>query len=81
MHTHVKWRHFQSGVILWDVRRYCRYGVGYRDLEQSPEFAALWHSHATGKAIHHGRTSSTYTYATLQFPDNPSLRLAIYSPL
>ncbi len=56
-------------------------------LEQSPEFAALWHSHAieashaTGKAIHHGRTSSTYTYAMLQFPDNPSLRLAIYSPL
>ncbi len=29
-----KWRHFQGEVILWAVRWYCRYGVGYRDLEQ-----------------------------------------------
>ena len=29
-----KGRHFESGIVLWAVRRYCRYGVSYRDLEQ-----------------------------------------------
>jgi transposase, IS6 family len=29
-----KWRHFQDEVILWAIRRYCRYGMSYRDLEQ-----------------------------------------------
>ena len=25
-------RHFEGEVILWAVRRYCRYGIGYREL-------------------------------------------------
>jgi transposase-like protein len=29
-----KRRHFQGEMILWAVRWYCRYGVGYRDLRQ-----------------------------------------------
>lgn len=29
-----KWRRFQSDVILWAVRWYCRCGIRYRDLEQ-----------------------------------------------
>ena len=29
-----KGRHFEGGIVLWAVRWYCRYGVGYRDLEQ-----------------------------------------------
>ena len=27
-----KWRHFRGEIILWAVRKYCQYGVGYRDL-------------------------------------------------
>lgn len=30
----VKWRHFGSEIGLWAVRRYYRYGISYRDLEQ-----------------------------------------------
>ncbi len=29
-----KWRHFEGEIILWAVRWYCRYGIGYRDLER-----------------------------------------------
>ena len=29
-----KGRHFEAEIVLWAVRRYCRYGVSYRDLEQ-----------------------------------------------
>jgi transposase, IS6 family len=29
-----KGRHFEGAIVLWAVRRYCRYGVSYRDLEQ-----------------------------------------------
>jgi len=29
-----KGRHFESEIVLWAVRWYCRYGVSYRDLEQ-----------------------------------------------
>jgi transposase, IS6 family len=29
-----KWRHFEGAIILWAVRWYYRYGIGYRDLEQ-----------------------------------------------
>ena len=29
-----KWRHFQSGLILLNVRWYLRYGLSYRDLEE-----------------------------------------------
>src|SRR3546814_5586308 len=32
--TDFKWRHFQGDVILWAVRRYCRYPISYRDLEE-----------------------------------------------
>lgn len=28
-----KWRHFDREVILWVVRRFCRYGISYRDFE------------------------------------------------
>ena len=27
-------RHFRGEVILWAVRRYCRYGISYRELEE-----------------------------------------------
>lgn len=30
----VSGRCYPKGVILWAVRRYCRYGVSYRDLEE-----------------------------------------------
>ncbi|EDX83598.1 hypothetical protein S7335_778 [Synechococcus sp. PCC 7335] len=29
-----KWRHFQSGIILLNVRWYLRYGLSYRDIEE-----------------------------------------------
>ena len=29
-----KWRHFQSDIILLNVRWYCRYSLSYRDLEE-----------------------------------------------
>lgn len=29
-----KWRHFLPGVILLNVRWYCRYALSYRDLEE-----------------------------------------------
>jgi transposase-like protein len=32
--TDFKGRHFEGEIVLWAVRWYCRYGVGYRDLEQ-----------------------------------------------
>ena len=28
-----KGRHFRGDIVLWAVRRYCRYSVSYRDLE------------------------------------------------
>ena len=29
-----KWQHFQSVIILWAVRWYCKYGISYRGLEE-----------------------------------------------
>jgi transposase-like protein len=29
-----KWRHFQGEIILLNVRRYLRYSLSYRDLEE-----------------------------------------------
>jgi transposase, IS6 family len=29
-----KWRQFTGEVILWAVRRYCRYGISYRELAE-----------------------------------------------
>jgi transposase, IS6 family len=29
-----KGRHFWGRIVLWAVRWYCGYGIGYRDLEQ-----------------------------------------------
>ncbi len=29
-----KGRHFESEIVLWAVRWYCRYGISYRDLEE-----------------------------------------------
>ncbi len=29
-----KGRHLEGKIVLWAVRRYCRYGIIYRDLEQ-----------------------------------------------
>ena len=28
-----KGRHFRGEMVLWVVRRYCRYAISYRDLE------------------------------------------------
>ena len=30
-----KWRHYQGGVILGYVRWYCKYGISYRELEET----------------------------------------------
>src|SRR3546814_7136799 len=32
--TDFKWRHFQGDVMLWAVRRHCRYPISSRDLEE-----------------------------------------------
>jgi hypothetical protein len=32
--SELKGRHFEGEIVLWAVRRYCRYSVSYRDLEQ-----------------------------------------------
>ena len=29
-----KYRHFKHDIIIWVVRRYCKYNIGYRDLEE-----------------------------------------------
>ncbi len=29
-----KGRHFQRDIILWAVRRYCKYGFSYRELQE-----------------------------------------------
>jgi IS6 family transposase len=29
-----KGRHFQRDIILWAVRWYCKYGIGYRELQE-----------------------------------------------
>ncbi len=34
MRGEFKWRHFAGELILLCVRRYCRYGISYRDLEE-----------------------------------------------
>src|SRR5215213_2358914 len=42
-----KWRHFQGEIILWAVRWYCRYGTGYRDLEEMAQERGLSVDHTT----------------------------------
>ena len=32
--AHFKWNHFQDGIILFNVRWYCRYSLSYRNLEE-----------------------------------------------
>nr|ULG19990.1 IS6 family transposase [Yersinia frederiksenii] len=29
-----KGRHFQSAIILWAARWYCKYGISYRELQE-----------------------------------------------
>jgi transposase-like protein len=34
MYKEFRWRHFKGEIILWAVRWYCKYGIGYRELEE-----------------------------------------------
>ncbi len=43
----VKWRHFRGEIILRAVRRYCRCGVSYRDLEEMLEERGVSVDHTT----------------------------------
>src|SRR6202790_3920472 len=42
-----KWRHFQSDIILLCVRRYLRYALSYRDLEEMMLEQGLHVNHTT----------------------------------
>ncbi len=42
-----KWRHFEGEIILWAVRWYFRYGIGYRDLEQMMDERGVPVDHST----------------------------------
>ncbi len=42
-----KWRQFRSEIIPWAVRWHCRYGIGYRDLEEMPEERGAVVDHAS----------------------------------
>ncbi len=42
-----KWRHFQSDIILLNVRWYCRYALSYRDLEEMMRERGIEVDHAT----------------------------------
>ena len=40
-------RHFEGEVIPWAVRRYCRYGIGYRELAEMPAERGVHVDHTT----------------------------------
>ena len=42
-----KWRHFQSEIILLNVRWYCRYPLSYRNLEEMMQERGLSVDHST----------------------------------
>jgi transposase, IS6 family len=42
-----KWRHFQSDLILLNVRWYCRYSLSYRDLEEMMQERGVNVDHST----------------------------------
>ncbi|VEE02771.1 transposase [Legionella oakridgensis] len=42
-----KWRHFNVDLILKCVRWYCKYGIGYRDLEEMMAERGLAIDHTT----------------------------------
>ena len=42
-----KWKHFESEMILWGVRWYCRYAISYRNLQEMMEKRKLEVSHTT----------------------------------
>uniref|UniRef100_UPI002614DF52 IS6 family transposase n=1 Tax=Acaryochloris sp. IP29b_bin.148 TaxID=2969218 RepID=UPI002614DF52 len=42
-----KWRHYQSEIILLNVRWYCRYPLSYRDLEEMMMERGLEVDHST----------------------------------
>ena len=42
-----KWRHYAPAVILLCVRRYCRYSLSYRDLEEMMRKRGLTVDHVT----------------------------------
>lgn len=43
-----KRRHFKYDIIIWAVRWYCKYGIGYRDLEE-----VLTESGVTSRSLYH----------------------------
>ena len=45
--TPFKWRHFQADIILLCVRRYLRYPLSYRDLEEMMRERGLHIDHTT----------------------------------
>jgi transposase-like protein len=45
--TPFKWRHFQAVIILLCVRRYLRYPLSYRDLEEMMRERGLHIDHTT----------------------------------
>ncbi len=42
-----KWRHFQSDIILLNVRWYCRYALSYRELEEMIQERGVEVEHST----------------------------------
>ncbi|CAA9402000.1 Transposase and inactivated derivatives-like protein [uncultured Leptolyngbya sp.] len=42
-----KWRHFLPGIILLNVRWYCRYALSYRDLEEMMAERGIEVDHST----------------------------------
>ena len=42
-----KGRHFEGAIILWAVRWYCKYGVGYRELKEMLEERGVSVDHST----------------------------------
>jgi transposase-like protein len=42
-----KWRHFLPGIILLNVRWYCRYSLSYRDLEEMMQERGMGVDHST----------------------------------
>ena len=45
--TIFKWRHFQGEIIIRCTRRYLRYGLSYRDLEEMMAEQGLKVDHST----------------------------------
>ncbi len=46
-HSPFKWRYFEPALILLCVRRYCRYQLAYRDLDEMMRERGLSADHTT----------------------------------